>query len=576
MTLQLKDLLNKDTDSNIPSKTDTSTGNFPKYTHQSNQHDKLPFLSATNINTTQPSSSSYAHRKNLITPPGSDSDKSHSDEEIVSKQNDITASAKEPLICLWDHCHLTFDQAELLYHHLCQDHVGRKSKKNLQLNCHWDDCKITTDKRDHITSHLRVHIPLKPFNCSKCNKSFKRPQDLKKHIKIHLESNNIMKKKRGPKIGTKRINKLQQLQQNNNNNNNFHFFIQNDIHSLEPVLTSNLRNKLQTLLPLPQISNNSNYYSSTSTSACSTPSVPTDTQSVQSVGSYQDDRKLSNSSIIFSPVSTSSASTGSNTNGLDQQSYNSSASQSYISSPANTSILTGFDNIPRNDIQTAATFFTKLSQNMINQQQQQQHQYIQQQSVKQYIPLPQGIPVFNSSVNNINGNTNVAYPMIPHLPPIGQQQFATTPPPIQHQQNNNNNTTLPPISALPVLQPRLHFQMPTDTISQQLAPNPNINNSNATYYKQYSLYQMNNGQSSSSSSNGDDDDDDDDLVVPLPADNDDDNNMLLDSVNLIKDYLICSLLEKDFESDTEVDDDKEIQSLSDKFEKTLKYPEIVI
>ncbi|KIP11794.1 hypothetical protein PHLGIDRAFT_44970, partial [Phlebiopsis gigantea 11061_1 CR5-6] len=69
--------------------------------------------------------------------------------------------------------------------HLCNDHVGRKSTGNLCLTCRWRDCNTTCAKRDHITSHLRVHTPLKPHVCEVCNKPFKRPQDLKKHEKIH-------------------------------------------------------------------------------------------------------------------------------------------------------------------------------------------------------------------------------------------------------------------------------------------------------------------------------------------------------------------------------------------------------
>lgn len=42
-------------------------------------------------------------------------------------------------------------------------------------------------KRDHITSHIRVHVPLKPHKCDFCGKAFKRPQDLKKHVKTHAD-----------------------------------------------------------------------------------------------------------------------------------------------------------------------------------------------------------------------------------------------------------------------------------------------------------------------------------------------------------------------------------------------------
>ena len=39
-----------------------------------------------------------------------------------------------------------------------------------------------------------VHTPLKPHNCSVCNKRFKRPQDLKKHEKIHTEEHHVQHK----------------------------------------------------------------------------------------------------------------------------------------------------------------------------------------------------------------------------------------------------------------------------------------------------------------------------------------------------------------------------------------------
>lgn len=74
------------------------------------------------------------------------------------------------LECRWTGCGKTWDDPELLYSHLTNDHVGRKSTGNLCLTCHWDNCQVSVVKRDHITSHLRVHVPLKPHHC-KVNKN---------------------------------------------------------------------------------------------------------------------------------------------------------------------------------------------------------------------------------------------------------------------------------------------------------------------------------------------------------------------------------------------------------------------
>lgn len=76
---------------------------------------------------------------------------------------------------------------------MCERHVGRKSTNNLNLTCQWGNCRTTTVKRDHITSHIRVHVPLKPHKCDFCGKAFKRPQDLKKHVKTHADDSVLLR-----------------------------------------------------------------------------------------------------------------------------------------------------------------------------------------------------------------------------------------------------------------------------------------------------------------------------------------------------------------------------------------------
>ncbi|RKL03746.1 pH-response transcription factor pacC [Fusarium oxysporum] len=102
-----------------------------------------------------------------------------------------STTSDDNLTCRWNACNQKSLTPELLFEHISERHVGRKSN-NLNLTCQWNSCRTTTVKRDHMVSHIRVHVALKPHKCKFCGKSFKRPQDLKKHAKTMLATATVM------------------------------------------------------------------------------------------------------------------------------------------------------------------------------------------------------------------------------------------------------------------------------------------------------------------------------------------------------------------------------------------------
>ncbi|KAI8995294.1 hypothetical protein BD414DRAFT_562156 [Trametes punicea] len=140
----------------------------------------------------------HSPKASSASPPASSSDAAEQPQPSGSSLNRMAAQSAEESIpnhaCQWTGCDKVLSDPEALYNHLCNDHIGRKSTGNLCLTCKWKDCGTTCAKRDHITSHLRVHTPLKPHVCEICKKPFKRPQDLKKHEKIHTEEHHVQHK----------------------------------------------------------------------------------------------------------------------------------------------------------------------------------------------------------------------------------------------------------------------------------------------------------------------------------------------------------------------------------------------
>ncbi|KAG0659434.1 mitotic spindle checkpoint protein Bub3 [Maudiozyma exigua] len=255
----------------------------------------------------------------------------------------------------------------------------------MNLVCKWDNC-----------NKFLVHIPLKPFACSSY-------------------SGNIMKRKRGPKVGSKRINKNGIKSVDNKHvqtdidqrsrslpstsfttlphlNNGFRKFITNDIQSYQPVLTHRLDTRLQNIM------------GQTLTAA-----------------------QLQEQPHLYHPIDKT------------LQGPNMSSERVSVSSV--------MDTLPRHVATNAAGFFSELSNNMVNntafyQQQQQQQQQQQTHPNIQLHSHPQALIGNYSKLPPLNGVTS--YPTQQHTTMIESSMNVPT----------NKITMLPSMTEVSGLQPR--------------------------------------------------------------------------------------------------------------------------
>ncbi|VEU21773.1 DEKNAAC102654 [Brettanomyces naardenensis] len=273
---------------------------------------------------------------------------------------------------------MLFEDPRLLYEHLCDFHVGRKCNRNLSLACRWDNCQVVTVKRDHITSHLRVHVPLKPYACGTCGKRFKRPQDLKKHARTHSgeDKKGILARKR---LG-------QQLQQSGG-----------AIHASLPSIygKQNDYGSYTYSLPLPQTG------SKRKLEVAGYPSQ---------VPMLYEDLKRSKVQPVYGTTLASKLNSFAFSNGADQKNTN--------KLPPLASNFGGFNN--QRELAEASTYFNQVSSTMRLTQPSQPAQPTKQAQPTAASPLP--LPLQHPAASNgnvypslpsISGNQKGSYPYYP-------------------------------------------------------------------------------------------------------------------------------------------------------------------
>lgn len=210
----------------------------------------------------------------------------------------------------------------------------------------------------------------------------------------------------------------------------------------------------------------------------------------------------------------------------------------------------------------AARFFSNLSKNMTTSL---SNQYSVQQSPMAQFPqvhdVPLGVlpsPVIAKAKEIPYPNpapfTRSAYPEIRRLPPVGS-----------HFPRQERSSMLPSLSSVPVLTPR---------------------NSTAERLPQFNVPEhfFSSTQRSSGKDELSDENDDESIVAKLSSFQIDDKleemhdfEEVLDTVNIMKDYLFCLLLEDEYQEDEEREENNfPYNSKSQPRAKLSRYPQLVI
>ncbi|KAI5844813.1 hypothetical protein BZA05DRAFT_342847, partial [Tricharina praecox] len=84
-------------------------------------------------------------------------------------------------VCKWTGCGENFPTSKELHDHVRDSHVANEVAVAGSFTCGWGSCPTTTKRRGKLVSHLLVHVNYKAHKCNMCEKTYKRPHELKKH-----------------------------------------------------------------------------------------------------------------------------------------------------------------------------------------------------------------------------------------------------------------------------------------------------------------------------------------------------------------------------------------------------------